>query len=124
MPKFILSKPNIIWTLKVISTSLCHVRKTIKRNKHEQKGYTLKKRLILTASYNAIISQPLSRVFTFYNMAKAGKENQYEFSVLPVTAILENDKGPGAKMYYGRYANAGEFFSSRHRRPNSKLSTA
>ena len=50
MPKFILSKPNIIWILKVISTSLCHVRKTIKRNKHEQKGYTLKKRLFLTAT--------------------------------------------------------------------------
>ena len=50
MPKFTLSKPNIIWILKVISTSLCHVRKTIKRNKHEQKGYTLKKRLFLTAT--------------------------------------------------------------------------
>ena len=111
MPKFILSKPNIIWILKVILTSLCHVRKTIKRNKHEQKGYTLKKRLFLTANYNPMISQPLPRVFTFYNMAKAGKENQYGFSVLLVTAILENDKGPGAKMYYGRYSN-GEFFSS------------
>ena len=79
MPKFILSKPNIIWTLKVISTSLCHVRKTIKRNKHEQKGYTLKKRLFLPANYNPMISQPLPRVFTFYNMAKAGEENQYGF---------------------------------------------
>ena len=109
MPKFILSKPNIIWILKVISTSLCHVRKTIKRNKHEQKDYTLKKRLFLAANYKPMISQPLPRVFTFYNMAKAGKENQYEFSVLPVTAILENDKGPGAKMYYGRYANGDSF---------------
>ena len=109
MPKFILSKPNIIWILKVISTSLCHVRKTIKRNKHEQKGYTLKKRLFLTANYNAMISQPLSRVFTFYNMAKAGKENQYGFSVLPVTAILENEKDRGQRCIMGDMQMANSF---------------
>ena len=80
-------------------------------------------RLFLAANYNAMISQPLSRVFKFYNMAKVGKENQFGFSVLPVTAILENEKGPGAKMYYGRYAN-GEFFSAQHGKTNSKLSTA
>ena len=37
-----------------------------------------------------MISQPLPRVFSFHNMAKAGKENQYGFSVLPAAARLEN----------------------------------
>ena len=42
-----------------------------------------------------MISQPLSRVFSFHNMAKAGKENQCGFSVLPAAARLEN---LGAKL--------------------------
>ena len=42
-----------------------------------------------------MISQPLPRVFSFHNMAKAGKENQYGFSVLPAAARLEN---LGAKL--------------------------
>ena len=42
-----------------------------------------------------MISQPLSRVFSFHNMAKVGKENQCGFSVLPAAARLEN---LGAKL--------------------------
>ena len=42
-----------------------------------------------------MISQPLPRVFSFHNMAKAGKENQYGFSVLPAAARVEN---LGAKL--------------------------
>ena len=80
-----------------ILTSMCHVTKTIKINNHKQrlKGCTLIKRLLLAANYNTMISQPLPRVFSFHNMAKAGKENQYGFSVLPAAARLEN---LGAKL--------------------------
>ena len=60
---------------------MCHVTKTIKINNHKQKlkACTLIKRLLLAANYNTMISQPLPRVFSFHNMAKAGKENQYGF---------------------------------------------
>ena len=76
---------------------MCHVTKTIKINNHKQKlkGCTLIKRLLLAANYNTMISQPLPRVFSFHKMAKAGKENQYGFSVLPAAARLEN---VGAKL--------------------------
>ena len=85
------------WNKKVILTSMCHVTKTVKINNHKQKlkGCTLIKRLLLAANYNTMISQPLSRVFSFHNMAKAGKENQCGFSVLPAAARVEN---LGAKL--------------------------
>ena len=93
--RFILSQTE--WNKNVILTSICHVTKTIEINNHKQKlkGCTLIKRLLLAANYDTMISQHLPRVFSFHNMAKAGKENQYGFSVLPAAARLEN---LGAKL--------------------------
>ena len=87
---------------------MCHVRGTIKINKHKQNGCTLKKRLLLAANYNTMISHPLPRVFSFYNMAKAGKENSGFQSYRP-PPYWKKKRDPGQRCIVGDVQMANSF---------------
>ena len=60
---------------------MCHVRGTIKINKHKQSGCTLKKRLLLAANYNTMISHPLPRVFSFFTIWRRQEKRIQVFSL-------------------------------------------
>ena len=56
-----------------------------------------------------MISQPLPRVFTFYNMAKAGKENQYGFQFFRSPPYWKTTRDPGQRCIMGDMQMANSF---------------
>ena len=56
-----------------------------------------------------MISQPLPRVLTFYNMAKAGKENQYGFQSCRSPPYWKTRGDPGQRCIMGDVQMANSF---------------
>ena len=56
-----------------------------------------------------MISQPLPRVLTFYNMAKAGKENQNGFQSCRSPPYWKTRRDPGQRCIMGDAQMANSF---------------